>query len=224
LTNECAMGDLAAIARLSAVSWVMIAPSCGVDCRVHKRGVRCPFLRGSFRANHLRGSGRPGHVDPRLVAARDARHERLVQVRAEFRNRGGEVGDGVAERARHVEARLLGWRASPPRPAAQPRGSRELPEARLALRGSLRGARDAVVGFGPLQLVVQFAEPLSILPEGFAIELRTGIAHRKRLLALCGDERKGEHGLAWSRNKLAEMPEPLEVRHVDALAVELDVP
>ena len=86
-----------------------------------------------FVRNERAGSGRPGDVRARLVAARDAGRDRLVQVRRELRKRGREIVDGVADRSRHVEARLLRWRAGPPRLAAEARRPRELLEQRLAL-------------------------------------------------------------------------------------------
>src|SRR5689334_16905329 len=86
------------------------------------------FARGVqrfVRNEHFLRSRRPSDVDTRFVATRDPGHDRLVQVRRELRRPGREVGDGVADRPRHVEARLLGRRPGTPRPAAQTRRSFE---------------------------------------------------------------------------------------------------
>jgi hypothetical protein len=54
----------------------------------------------AFRANDRRGSCLPGHVDPRLVAARYARHEELVEalfgLRGARRDGETEVVDALA--------------------------------------------------------------------------------------------------------------------------------
>jgi hypothetical protein len=59
-------------------------------------------------------------------------------MRGELRNLGRGVGDRVADRPGHVEARLLGRRAGPPRPAAQSRA--RLSSAISASRSALRFA------------------------------------------------------------------------------------
>ena len=106
----------------------------------------------AFRANDRRGSCLPGHVDPRLVAARNTRHDRLVQVLGKLRNLGREVDDGVADRPGHVEARLLGRRAGPPRPAAQSGGPLELRDQRVALGAPLGQPVGVAVDRGVVQL------------------------------------------------------------------------
>src|SRR5436190_12050510 len=101
-----------------------------------------------------RRSRRPGDVGPRLVAARDPCHDRLVQVRGELRNLGREVDDGVADCPGHVEARLLGRRTGPPWPAAQSRGPLELCDQRVALGAPLCLPLGVAVDRGVVQLVV----------------------------------------------------------------------
>src|SRR4051812_39422495 len=149
------------------------------------------FVQNEPLPNDVR-SGRPGDVGGRFVAAQDAGRERRVQVRGQLRKRRREMGDGVADRSRHVETRLLRGRAGPPRLAAEARRPRELLEERLALGAALLVTRVVVLGFGVVELLVQIGEALSVLPEGFAIEHGPGVANRNRILCRCDDERERE--------------------------------
>src|ERR1019366_762596 len=94
----------------------------------------------------------------------------------------------TADRPRHVDARLLGGRAGPPRSAAQSRGPLELGDQRVALCASLRQPLGVAVERGVIQLVVQLSETLSILPERFAIEHGTSVTAWNRPVTRRSDE------------------------------------
>jgi hypothetical protein len=72
-------------------------------------------------------------------------------MRGEVRDLGREVGDGVPDRPGHVEARLLGRRAGPARPAAQSGGPLELCDQRVALGAPLRQPVGVAVDRGVVQ-------------------------------------------------------------------------
>ena len=106
----------------------------------------------------------------------------------------------------------------------EPRRSLELRDQRLALGGPLSLPLAIAAERRRVELVIQLGEALPILPERLPIEHRAGVGGGERLVARCSDERERGHGLVGPREQLAEMPEALQVGHVDVGAVVLDVP
>ena len=83
----------------------------------------------------------------------------------ELRNLGGEVGDRVADRPGHVEARLLSGRAGPPQSAAQSRGPLELCDQRVAFGAAPRLPAGIAPEYGFVELVIQLSKTASVLPD-----------------------------------------------------------
>src|SRR5262245_19281731 len=118
---------------------VSLSPALRGIASMSKAFVRHPSAVRSERTGAFpKESDRPDDIGSRLVTARNASYNRIVEVRPELRMRRREVRDGVTKRSRHVEPRLLGRGAGSPRLAPEAGRSCQLLEERVALAALLR--------------------------------------------------------------------------------------
>ena len=75
-----------------------------------------------------------------------------------------------------------------------------------------------------VDLVVELGETAAVLPERLLVENWAGISAGQRALARRSDQRKRRHWLMRSGDQLAQVPEALQIRNMQARAIELDEP
>ena len=145
-------------------------------------------------------------------------------MRCEFWCPGCDLVDGVTNRSGHVEAGFLGRGAGPTRPATQAGGSLEFGDQRLTFGAPLRMALGVAANRRSIQLLVEFGETASVLQERLTVEDGAGVGAGQRGLTRRPDQRQCRNGLVRPCDQLAQVPQPLQIRHVQVRAVELDAP